>query len=234
MGRLTKLSLALFAFLLASQAFAQQSYVGRYDLYGGFTYLASPDINLDQRGFHLQAGVNARTWLALGFDYSISTGNTDITPTLLTTALQQQLGAQLSGLAALGVIPPNYSLVVPFDATTSTFAAGPQLEYRHWQAVTLFVRPSIGAIHESATLHGTDPIADAIVNQLAPNGKKEDWTPFYGFGGGAEFSLGGHFSLRLQADFVHSHLFSDVLKNGRNTVRLSVGPAFHFGRNIAK
>ncbi len=230
--------IALSPLFVTPHASAQQSYVGLFDLYGGFTYLASPNINLDQRGFHLQAGVNARTWLAFGFDYSRSTGHTDITPNLLTSSLQTQLGVQLgeaipAGIA-LGIIPANYSLIVPFDATTQTFAAGPQLEIRHWSAVTLFVRPSIGAIHEDATLHATDPIAAGVVSQLAPSGQKTDWTGFYGFGGGAEFNFGPHFSLRAQADFVRSHLFSDVLRESRNTVRLSIGPALHFGRNIAK
>jgi hypothetical protein len=236
-ARLTRTVVALTALaplFVASHASAQQSYVGLFDLYGGFAYLDSPNINLQQRGFHLQAGLNARTWLALGFDYSRLTGHTDIVPNQLTTSLQQTLGAQLAGLVAAGLIPPNYSLVVPFDATTQTFAAGPQLMIRHWSTVTLFVRPSIGAIHETATLHGTDPISQGIVTQLAPTGQKEDWTGFYGFGGGAEFNFGPHVSIRAQADFVHNHLFGDVLKNGRNAVRLSIGPAIHFGHNIAK
>lgn len=224
----------LSLFLFTTHASAQQSYVGLFDLYGGFTYLDSPNINLAQRGFHLQAGVNPRTWLAMGFDYSILTGHTDITPGQLTTSLRTTLGEQIAAGEALELIPAGYSLVVPFDATTQTFAAGPQLMIRHWKPVTLFVRPSIGAIHEDATLHATDPIAAAIVTQLAPSGKKSDWTGFYGFGGGAEFNFGDHFSLRMQADFVRNHLFSDVLEKSRNTVRLSVGPAFHFGRNIAK
>jgi hypothetical protein len=178
--------------------------------------------------------LNPNSWLALGFDYSRLTGHTDITPNLLTTALQTQLGGQIAGLEAVGVIPPTYSLVVPFNATTETFAAGPQLMFRHWTPITLFVRPSIGAIHEDALLHGTDPVSNGIVAQLAPGGTKSDWAPFYGFGGGAEFNFGPHFSLRAQADFVHNHLFSDVLKESRNTVRLSIGPAVHFGPNRAK
>lgn len=226
--------LALLTPFFAASASAQQSYVGLFDLYGGFTYFDSPNLNLDQRGFHIQGGVNARTWLAFGFDYSRATGNTDITPSELKTSLQQTLGAQLTGLVAEGVIPPTYSLVVPFNATTQTFAAGPQIMFRHWSAVTLFVRPSIGAIHETANLYSTDPIAEAIVLQLAPTGQKQDWTAFYGFGGGAEFNFGSHFSLRMQADFVHSDLFSDVLKSGRNTTRLSIGPAVHLGKNIVK
>lgn len=233
----TRLAVALIALaplFFAPRASAQQSYVGLFDLYGGFTYFDSPNLDLDQRGFHIQAGVNARSWLAFGFDYSRATGNTDILPNELKPSLQQSLGAQLTGLVAAGVIPPSYSLSVPFDATTQTFAAGPQIMFRHWSAVTLFVRPSIGAIHETAVLHGTDPISEGIVLQLAPGGQKEDWTAFYGFGGGAEFNFGPHFSIRAQADFVHSDLFSDVLKSGRNTTRLSIGPAVHFGKNMAK
>jgi hypothetical protein len=226
--------LALSPLFVSQHVSAQQSYVGLFDLYGGFTYLDSPNIDLAQRGFHLQAGLNARTWLAFGFDYSRLTGHTDIHPDQLTTALQQQLGGQIAGLIAAGIIPPTYSLVVPFDATTQTFAAGPQLMIRHWKPVTLFVRPSIGAIHEDATLHATDPIAAGVVAQLAPSGTKSDWTGFYGFGGGWEFNFGDHFSLRMQADFVHNHLFSDVLQHGRNAVRLSLGPSVHFGRNVAK
>lgn len=230
--RLLLCPVALAAFAVSS--FAQQDYVGLFDVYSGFTYLDSPSVNLAQRGYHLQAGVNPKTWYALGFDYSISNGHTALDPGELTTALQQQLGTQFTRLVAAGIIPPTYQLSVPFDSTTQTFAAGPQLEIRHFSAVTLFVRPSIGAIHEVATLHALDPIAAGIVAQLAPSGKKSDWTPFYGFGGGVDLNVARHFSIRMQADFVHNHLFSDVLRNGRNTVRLSIGPAFHFGRNIAQ
>jgi hypothetical protein len=31
---------------------------------------------------------------------------------------------------------------------------------------------------------------------------------------------------------VYDHLFNDVLKDGRWTVRFSIGPCFNFGRNI--
>src|SRR5689334_15179481 len=105
-------------FLLISAACAAQDYVGRYDLYGGFTYLGSSNVNLAQRGFHLQTGFRPRRWLSLGFDYSVSTGHSDITPSLLTQQLQQQLGAVITALAAAGQIPPGYSLHVPFDSTT--------------------------------------------------------------------------------------------------------------------
>jgi hypothetical protein len=218
---------------IAAPVFAQQDYVGLFDVYTGFTYFDSPKLNLAERGFHLQAGVNPRTWLALGFDYSTASGYSSLKPSVLNAIAQGQIETQIGPLVSTGVIPAGYALSVPFDSTTETFAAGPQLEFRHWQHVTLFVRPALGAIHETATLHPQDPIAQAVAAQLAPNGQKKDWAGFYGVGGGFDLNPTSHFGIRLQVDFVHTHLFSNLLPP-RNMVRLSVGPTFHFGRNIAR
>ena len=222
--------------LVASRAYSQQTYVTRYDLFTGYTFLDSPHVSLFENGFHFQMGVRPKTWYSLGFDYSISTGDLTLTPDLLTNTLQQQLGAQLTTLAAMGLLPPGYMLVVPAHSRTQTFAAGPQLAYRHFKQVTLFLRPDLGAIHEVATPQPAagDLIAQGIVKQLAPSGKKTDWTPFYGFGGGIDFLFTNHVGLRVQSDLVYDHLFSDLLKDGRFTVRFSVGPIFNFGKNIKK
>ncbi len=233
--RLLRMTLVgLVFFLLTSLAFGQQSYVGRYDAYAGFMYLDSPAINLSERGFHTQAGVRIRSWLSLGFDYSIASGHTSLTPNLLPDSLQQKLGAQLGQLARAGQIPPGYALTVPIDSETQNYAAGPQFSYHRWKPVTLFIRPSVGAVHETATPHATDPIAALVIAQLAPSGKKQDWRPFYGFGGGVDLNVSSHFAVRVQADFVHDHLFNDLLKDGRNTVRVAIGPAFQFGRNVVR
>ena len=230
----TLLFITLALPLASVSAHGQQSYVSRYNLYAGYTFLDSPHVSLFQNGFHTQAGVNAKTWLALGFDYSISGGSLTLTPNLLTPAWQQQLGGLLQQLAAAGQLPAGYTLAVPSNSTTQTFAGGPQLEYRHFSKVTLFVRPSIGAIHEVATPQPTDPIAKIVVTALAPTGKKTDSTIFYGFGGGADFAISKHIGLRVQADLVYDHLFSDVLQDGRLTTRFSVGPCFNLGKNIKK
>jgi hypothetical protein len=233
-ARLHRLLPLLAVAILPICASAQQDYVGRYDLYNGFAYFDSPDIHLTERGYHLQAGYNLRTWLALGFDYSVVNGTLNITPDLLKTSLRDEIQTQLAPLVAAGVIPASYNLAIPVDSTTQTFAAGPQLEYRHFRWATLFIRPSIGAIRELATPHATDQISAGIATQLAPSGSKTEWTGFYGFGGGAEFNLSKHFAIRMQADYVHNSLFTDILKSARNTTRLSIGPAFHFGKNIAQ
>lgn len=219
--------------LVRAPAVAQQTYIGSFDVYGGFAYFESPKVNLAERGFQFQTGYRVRTWLTFGFDYGIATGHTDLTPNVLTSALQTQLGTQFAGLVAAGVIPPNYALVVPIDSTTQNFAAGPQFSYHGFKAVTLFIRPSIGAVHEVATAHATDPIVASVIAQLAPGGQKTDWTGFYGVGGGVDVNVTDHFAIRLQADFVHDHLFSDVLQS-RNTIRFGVGPAWQFGGNKVK
>jgi hypothetical protein len=216
---------------IAPVAFAQE-YVGRYEVYAGYMFLDSPKISLFEPGFHLQAGMRAKTWLSLGIDYSRGTGNTVLTPNLATTAFQQQLNSVIGPLKANGLLPANYVPSLPLSSVTETFAAGPEFPYRRFNRITPYIRPSGGYIHEVATAHPNDTITRGLLNQIAPSGTKEDWTIFYGFGGGIAFNFFKHFSLVVQADFVHDHLFSDLLQSGRNTVRFSIGPGFQFGKNI--
>lgn len=228
------LPVLLCMLLPASFVRAQQTYVPHYDAFAGYAFLSSPAIGLDEHGFALQVGFRPRTWYSFGFDYTRATGDLTITPDLLPSALQQQLAGQLGQLAAIGRLPPGYALTVPSHSTTQTFAVGPQLAYRHFTHLTLFLRPVFaGAIHEKVKTHPRDPIAAAIVAQLTPSGKKTDTAPFIGFGGGMDVILSKHFAFRMQSDLVYDHLFNDLLRNGRWTVRVSAGPAFNFGRNIA-
>lgn len=233
-ARLFLIVLAAIALTAALPLYGQQSYVSRYDLYTGYAFLDSPKVSLFENGFQLQVGVRPKTWYSLGFDYSITKGDLSLTPDLLPDALQQQLGGQIAQLMKLGIIPPTYQLKVPATSDTQTFAMGPQLSYRHFKSVTLFLRPSVGAIREVSTPNPTDAVSKQVVAELAPSGKKQDWTAFYGFGGGVDLLFSKHVGLRVQADFVHDHLFNDILKDGRNTVRFSLGPCFNFGRNIVE
>lgn len=234
--RLLFLVLPLVLLLLPSPVFSQQTYVTRFDAFGGYAFLDSPHVSLFENGFATQAGVRVRKWVSVGVDYTLASGDLNLTPTLLTTALQQQLGAQLGGLVAIGKIPPTYSLSVAAHSKTQTFAVGPQLAYRHYKKFTLFLRPVfMGIMHETATPTPTpDPIATGVIAELAPTGKKTDNVLFIGFGGGFDIIFSKHFSWRTQADLVHDHLFNDLLKDGRFTTRFSIGPAFNFGRNIVE
>ena len=54
----TRFLLATSVLLISSSAFAQQSYVGRFDAYAGYMYLDSPHIKLAENGFHTQVAVS--------------------------------------------------------------------------------------------------------------------------------------------------------------------------------
>ena len=220
-------------FLTSGRAFGQE-YVGRFEVYGGYMYLWSPHISLLEPGFHVQAGMRYNRHISVGLDYSRATGSTSLTPNLATAALQTELNSYLGPLKAAGLLPASYVPTLPLGSVTETFSAGPQLVFRHYNRVTFFVRPALGAIHEVATGHPNDVFTQALLTMIAPSGMKTDTTVFYGFGGGTAFNLLKHFSLVVQADLVHDHLFSDLLKDGRNTLRVSVGPGFQFGKNVPK
>src|SRR6201995_1334359 len=102
-----------FALLVATTAacFAQQDYVGRYNIYTGFSDLSTPGLNsLNQIGFHLQAGINANRLIGTGFDYSVQSGDTSLTTNLATPALQAQLGALAPQFSKIGLLPPGHTV----------------------------------------------------------------------------------------------------------------------------
>ena len=216
--------------MCAAPAFSQQTYVTRYDSSAGYTFLDSPHLGLFENGFNLQVALRPSPWYAVGFDYTNARGDTTFTADLLPVALQQELAQ----LATEGLLPPGFVLAVPTHSFSQTFALGPSLTFRHFQHLTFFMRPSLGAVRKTATPMSHDPVTAAVVQALVPAGKKTDWSGFYGFGGGADFILTRHFALRLQSDVVYDHLFNDILKDGRWTIRFSVGPAFFFGPNIVR
>jgi len=204
-------------------AFAQQDYVPRYEGFAAYSYLTSPKLNLVERGFNAELGVNVNRWLTIGADYSIFTGHSDIFPQDLALALQAQLAA---------VVPPGVPIFLPFDSTTYTFAAGPQFSLRKFKWVTLFARPGLGGLHETANLKPNTPLTTAIVAQLAPSGKKTDLEFFYGAGGGFEINASKHIGVQATFDWVHTTLFQGFLNSSRNSLRISVGPTFRFGENV--
>ena len=222
------LLLAFLFLVLTVPAVAQQDYVGKFDAFGGFTWMASPSANLYQRGGMMQVAYNWNRWLALGVDYSNLDGNSSIIPSYLKPSLQQQLNSEI---AAAGGLPPGYTLYVPYEGHTWTIAAGPALNYRKFKHMTLFIHPNLGIIHETANIKPRDLIQQLIVGQLAPTKKKEDNVIFYGVGGGIDLNPTKHVGIRMTVDYVHCDLFTDLLKDSRNTWRLGVGPTFHFGKD---
>jgi hypothetical protein len=150
---------------------------------------------------------------------------------------------------AVPVLPTTYSAHVPFSATTQTFTGGPQLACRHFKKVTFFIHPSIGVIHEHINLEPWDAFTTFVAGPtgilvtglpavgipgILQTTHPSDHTYFYGVGGGADFNATKHVHLRADIEFVHVDLFSDLLADARNSVRLSIGPTFNFGKNVSK
>lgn len=232
-------SLALMLFAIPLRG--QQTDVPRFDAFVGYGFLDSPHVNLFENGVAAQFGVRPRQWFSLGVDYTYARGDLSLTPNLLLPSLQQSLGGALQQLAAAGLVPAGYSLVVPAHSVTQTFAAGPQLAYRHMRRVTLFLRPVFaGLIHEAATPAPSDQIQSLVVGSfkttglLPASGVKTNTVMFVGFGGGFDILFNRSFGWRTQADLVYDHLFNDLLKDGRFTTRFSTGPCFNFGKNIVE
>jgi len=221
---------ALFTLLLTTIALGQQDYIGRYDVYTGYMYLNSPVLNLGESGFHTQVETNPAKWYTLGFDFCIGRGDTNLATSMMKASVQQQISQQLSAFGmTLAAIKP-----VPEHSRTEEFAMGPAIDYRHFRALTLFIHPDLGAIHEAAIPITTNltPLDKMLVAEMAPSGTKEQWVYFYGVGGGVDVNATRHVGLRFTVDVVHDHLFGDLI-NPRNTVRFSVGPSFHMGKNLA-
>ncbi len=216
----------LASVLFPLAAFGQQDYASRYDVFSGFTYFESAKINLAERGYHLQFGLNMKRWYAVGFDYSNVNGTLNLIPPYLPTALQQQLQP------LLGLLGPDYHPAVPTSTNTQTFALGPTLVIRHFKHFGILAHPSLGAVREVATPHASDPITAVAVSLFFTGKQKLDWQGFYGIGGGFDIGVTRHVGLRLQADAVYDHLINDILGQGHWTVRASIGPSFHFGRNV--
>jgi hypothetical protein len=222
--------LALFLLLTALTCFSQQTDIRQYSAFGAFSYLSTPSLNLTQRGFDGDFGVNVRSWLTLGGDFSYAGGNSTLLPNSLNSTTQAKLAPYVPAFQKLGI-----PLAVPYNSSTYTYEAGPQFNYRRFKKVTLFARPALGALHADFTAKANNPYIAQIVSGLL-NGKtsSSDTVVFYGFGGGITWEITPNFGLRVASDFVHYDFFSNILNGGRNSVRVVVGTKYSFGKNILR
>ena len=230
MRRLFFCVLALFLFSTALTSFSQQTDVRQYSAYAAYSYLSTPSLNLTQQGFDGDFGVNVRSWLTLGADFSYNNGSSSLLPNNLNAATQAKLAPYLPLFQQLGI-----PLAVPYSISTYTYEAGPQFNYRRFKKVTFFVRPALGALHASVTAHPNNPyIAQIVTGLLGASMKSTDNVVFYGFGGGITWEITPNFGLRVASDLAHYNMFSNTLNGGRNSVRLVVGTKYSFGKNILK
>lgn len=215
-----------FLLLATLTGFSQQAEITQYSIVAGYSYLATPSLNLASRGFNGDIAQNVRPWMSVGFDFSCFTGHSTLLPSYLNSATQMKLAQMLPP----GV--PVSAMAVPYSSSIFTYQLGPQFNYRRLSKVTLFMRPALGLLHAKIQTNPS-PAATPIVTQLL-DGKlsSADNALFYGFGGGATWEINPHFGLRFTADFARFNMFPDTLSGARNSVRVSVTTKFGFGKNI--
>lgn len=206
--------------LFCLPAWGQQD-VNKYTLFTGFDYMISPARNLTERGFETDFGVTVKPWMALGADFGAlvnGAGTINGNETIYVPILKQ-----------VGQDPG--SVHAAFKSKTYTFAAGPQLYLRKWEKVTLFVRPGFGGIHEDASFT-LPPQLGLLLTKFGkpiPSPNQSDTTLFFGLGGGFDVKVHRNVGMRFAADWVNTHLFSNLLTGRQNYVRFSIGPAFKWG-----
>lgn len=220
-------------------ACAQQDYINKYTLYTGSDFVVSPSRNLNEYGFDTDFGVTIKPWLGLGFDFGAfgnsiisGTGGLSGSETIYAPLLNS---AYQNGIPALDIPPhtigPANAVTVPFNATTYLYAGGGQFYWRKFKYVTFLGRPGFGAIHESANLHvpsGVDELFP-ILGITPPSSHQSCTTWFWGLGGGVDLNISRHVGIRITADWINTHLFSNLLTDRQNYMRFTVGPVWRFG-----
>lgn len=222
----------VLAMFVCLPALAQQTDINRYTLYTGFDYLISPARNLTQRGFDVDFGVTAKPWLGLGGDFSAS-GNAIISGGGTINGSETVYAPTLTAAHAENPLVPLPNMItVPFKSTTYTFAAGPQFYIRKWKKITFLARPGLGGIHESADLTFPPGLGGLfeLLNIPPPKSNQSNLTWFVGLGGGFDLNLSRHVGLRFTADWINTHLFSNLLTDRQNYARFTIGPTWRWGQ----
>jgi hypothetical protein len=124
------------------------------------------------------------------------------------------------------------SIHVPFNSLTYTFAAGPQFYIRKWEKVTFLIRPGFGGMHERADITFPPTLAPLFgaLQLPVPGVHQSDTKLFFGMGAGFDLNVSRTVGFRFAADWVNTHLFTDLLSPRQNYVRFSVGPTFRWGK----
>ena len=220
----------LLAFLLFATliCFSQQTEISQFSVIGGYSYLATPSLNLAQRGFNGDLATNVRPWVSVGFDFSYFSGSSSLLPSYLNSATQTKL---------VQLLPPGFppsAVAVPYSSSTYTYQVGPQFNYRRFKHFTFFVRPALGLLHAKVETNANPLVAPIVGALLGGKTSTSDNTVFYGFGGGTTWEINPHFGLRMTADLARFNYFPDLLNGNRSALRLTVAPKFGFGRNIVR
>jgi opacity protein-like surface antigen len=122
----------------------------------------------------------------------------------------------LSGVADFGGYTNSNILSTRNGGTLSTYLFGPRVSYRHFNRITPFGEVLFGVAHTGTALLGTGNSQNAIAMTV---------------GGGVDYRLNGHFSLRpAQVDYLLTRFneFNNTSTQTQNNLRVSTGIVFRF------
>ena len=121
----------------------------------------------------------------------------------------------LSGVADLGGYHSGNILSSGVDGTLSTYLFGPRVSYRHFGRVTPFGEVLFGVAHAGSTVFGTTDSENAFAMTV---------------GGGLDYRLSSHFSLRpAKVDYLLTRFSEPNLgARNQNNLRVSTGVVFRF------
>ena len=108
---------------------------------------------------------------------------------------------------------------------------GGQFYWRKWRNITFLGRPGLGGIRASADVNLPPQLAGLLMELKTPvpGAHQTDTQWFFGLGGGVDITPSRRVTLRITADWINTHLFSNLLPNRQNFLRITVGTTFRWG-----
>jgi hypothetical protein len=234
---------SLFVLLVAAaiviQPAAAQEHVQKWSLYSGYSYFNTPSKDLEQHGFNINLARNTHwRWLSIGGDFSHASGS---------SSQIQGVPVSLAPFVPAPYLPllSGVQLKVPYDATSTIFAAGTQVEWRH-KRITPFARPYLGMFHMNVQgdpnqvipASGISPAQfQALMASLnIPQATLKKALQLnatmlgYGAGGGMDLNFTDAYALRFTADFIRTPFFGQR----QNNVRIAAGLVHRFGGEVGR
>jgi opacity protein-like surface antigen len=136
-----------------------------------------------------------------------------------SAAIAYNVNNWLSGVADFGGYNNGNILGTNVNGTLSTYLFGPRVSYRHLGRITPFGEVLFGVAHASGSLSGSTTTVTSSDNAFAMT-----------VGGGVDYNLSRHFSIRpVKVDYLLTR-FSETGTGAQsqNNLRVSTGVVFRF------
>ena len=226
MGYTRRLLFCGLMIFICLPAVAQQTDINRYTLFTGFDYMISPARNLTERGFETDFGVTVRPWLGMGGDFGIL--GEDVISGAGTISGSETVYAP--ALSQVGVSPN--SIHVRIQVNDLHLCRRSAILFAQVSRRSLFLPVPVSEESTRTANIAFPPQLGQLLQFLGqpiPNAHQTDTTYFVGLGGGFDLNVSRKVGLRFAADWVNTHLFSNLLTQPPELYPLLRWPDFPLG-----